>query len=83
MTFTLPPDCGGALKNAPTALQQQILRLLAKWPNNKGQSTSKYSKALRIAIKKLIHLWGGEWLNQDKLTQTGRLQICCSNNHIF
>lgn len=83
MAFTLPTDCGSALKNAPPVLQQKILRLLAKWPSNKGQSTPQYSKALRSSIKRLIDLWGGEWLNPDKLTQTGKLQIRCSSNHTF
>lgn len=68
MTLILPPNCGSALKNAPPALQQKILRLLAKWPATKGQSTPEYSKALRIAIKKLIHLWGREGLNPSELT---------------
>ncbi|WP_392560375.1 hypothetical protein [Orbus mooreae] len=83
MKYTLPPDCGSALKNAPSTLQQKILYLLAKWPITKGQSTPEYSKALRSAIKKLIHLWRGEWLNPDELTQTGKLYIRCSNMHIF
>lgn len=83
MTFTLPTDCGSALKNAPSALQQKILRLLAKWPSTKGQSTPKYSKALRRAIKKLIHLWGGKWLNPEELTRTAKLDIHCSNGHTF
>lgn len=83
MTLTLPPDCGSALKNAPSALQQKILLSLAKWPSNKGQSTPEYSKALRRAIKKLIHLWRGEWLNPNELTQTAKLYIRCSNGHTF
>lgn len=83
MTLTLPPDCGSALKHALTALQQKILHSLAKWPSIKGQSTPEYSKALRRSIKKLIHLWGGEWLNPHELPQTSKLYIRCSNDHIF
>ena len=83
MTHLLPPNSGSALKTALPTLQKKILHLLAKWPSTKGQSTPEYSKALRIAIRKLILLWGGEWINPSERTQTGKLEIRCNREHIF
>ncbi|MGL4667406.1 MAG: zinc-ribbon domain-containing protein [Saezia sp.] len=79
MTLELPQNAGHALRHAPEEQQQKILAVLADWPSNVGQSTPSYSKALYLAVGRLVKAWDGVWLNPDEGTRRPKLQ--CAKGH--